>query len=201
MAKLHNRFNLFVPYLNVLNLKNSSFSSKLILLDSLKQKINNLYNNIFHTVDTNKLCVNIKQGTSTVANLVFSTKNLVVINSRYLYHYYPYYTKRPYGTGIKQTIYKKSVNFSKNKVYKLKQLLKLTHISHNKTTVFSRIQQLAKWMNFNKFTYFNHTKRLLDVLTLNKNSKYLSSLVSNANGLGLTSFKPVYQQLLPLANK
>lgn len=141
---------------NIMNKSNFSNSKKNIMLALLQNNydhklfnvvsyVNNLYNTKFPLSNIkNKLFINIKQGRSLISNLVFSTKNMAVISSRNLFHYYPYYTKKPYGTGLKQILFKKSNKFNKNKISMFNQILKLNHMSKYNFGSFSKMQQLSK---------------------------------------------------------
>lgn len=116
------------------------------LSQNLNCRVNSLYTNNIAKISHKKplLFIDIKQGNSLISNLVFSTKTMAVINARNLYHYYPYYTKKPYGTGIKKYLTSKNEKFNKFRILVSGQILKLNYVSNYNMSVFNKMQQLSK---------------------------------------------------------
>ena len=191
-SKKHNLF-----FFNILKKnKVNDISCKNLFLN-LKQKTDSLSDNVLRPFSKNKLCINIGQGRSLLGNLLFTTRKLAVITSRALYHYYPFYTKKPYGTGIKQTLKTKSIKFNKIKLLNLTQMIQFTNILSHTPSFFNKTQQLSKWMYSKDYisTLFDNKSFLLNSLSLAKNTTYLSKLISNY--LGKVAYKTTYQHLMP----
>ena len=138
-SKKHDMF-----FFNILKKKSVNDIACKNLFLNLKQKTDSLYDNVLRPFSKNKLCINISQGGSLLGNLLFTTRKLAVITSRALYHYYPFYTKEPYGTGIKQTLKTKSIKFNKIKLLNLTQMIQFTNILSHTTSFFNKTQQLSK---------------------------------------------------------
>lgn len=184
-------------YLSILRDKNlGSLLSKNSLFN-VTQQFNLSVNGFLKPFYNNRLSIDINHGRSLLGNLLFTTKKLAAITCRNLYHYYPFYSKKPYGTGIRQTLKAKSNKFNKTKLLNLNQIIKFTNMLHYTSNFFNRSQQFSKWIYSNVYTYslFNNKSYLLDCLSLANNKFYLPRLMSNY--LDGVSYKIIYQHFIP----